>query len=234
MEFITYRCLLNIIFFREFIAFRTFHNLLNDSNLAIHCWLSALERTYKNEQKLPDTLFYQIDGSSINACNLTLGLCELMVAKRLTRFLPPTLNNMFSSILFNFLLIHFKYRKIVVTRLLVGHTHEDIDAIFAKIWKKCRGRCILSPQQYVQMILSAMNQRKIPCEVIDVFVTPDYKSYLSPYISNISKAFKKQWTSSNLFLRLMTFVKNALVKLNVKIVNGSLQVFLFLILLITQ
>ena len=89
MEFITYRCLLNIIFFREFIAFRTFHNLLNDSNLAIHCWLFALERTYKNEQKLPDTLFYQIDGASINACNLSLGLCELMVAKRLTRLLPP-------------------------------------------------------------------------------------------------------------------------------------------------
>ena len=82
----------------------------------------------------------------------------------------------------------------MVTRLLVGHTHEDIDAIFAKIWKKCQGRCILSPQQYVQMILSAMNQRKIPCEVIDVFVTPDYKSYLSPYISIISKAFKEQWT----------------------------------------
>jgi len=59
---------------------------MNDANLSIHCWLSALERTYEKEGKLPETLFYQVDGASTNACNLTLGICELMVAKRLTRY----------------------------------------------------------------------------------------------------------------------------------------------------
>jgi hypothetical protein len=49
----------------------------------------------------------------------------------------------------------FQNRKIVLTRLLVGHTHEDIDAIFGKIWKKCREQHILSPQQYMEMIIEA-------------------------------------------------------------------------------
>ena len=35
----------------------------------------------KKKGKLPETLFYQVDGASTNACNLTLGICELMVAK---------------------------------------------------------------------------------------------------------------------------------------------------------
>ena len=28
--------------------------------------------------------------------------------------------------------------QIVLTRLMVGHTHEDIDAKFAQVWKFCR------------------------------------------------------------------------------------------------
>jgi len=39
-------------------------------------------------------------------------------------------------------------RKIVLSRLLVGHTHEDIDAIFALIWKKLFPEQIYDPDQF--------------------------------------------------------------------------------------
>jgi hypothetical protein len=95
--------------------YRCFHNLSAGSNLANYCWLHSLEIEYKknmaathNAIGLPDTLYHQIDGGSENTAKATLALCELLVAKRLPR-------------------------KVVLSRLPVGHTHEDIDAVFGTI-----------------------------------------------------------------------------------------------------
>lgn len=35
-------------------------------------------------------------------------------------------------------------RKIVLTRLPTGHTHEDIDAVFGCIWRWLRAQCIIT------------------------------------------------------------------------------------------
>ena len=78
-----------------------------------------LDRHIKYFKKLPDTLFFQIDGGSENANVYILAICELIVIKRLTK-------------------------RIYLTRLPVGHTHEDIDAKFGYIWKKLRCVSILS------------------------------------------------------------------------------------------
>jgi hypothetical protein len=51
---------------------------------------------------------FQVDGGSENTAKAALAICELLVARRLTR-------------------------QVILSRLLVGHTHEDIDAIFAII-----------------------------------------------------------------------------------------------------
>ena len=83
---------------------------MHDSNLQLHCFLSNLESVYKKEgNKLPDTIFYQIDGGSENIDKRVFAVCKLLVAKWLTC-------------------------KVVLTRLPVGHTHEDIDARFGVLW----------------------------------------------------------------------------------------------------
>ena len=121
------------------------------------------------EGKVPDTFFYQVDGGSENANLLTLGMCELIVALGITK-------------------------RIVLTRLLVGHTHCDIDAIFGVIWKRVRDGTILTPQQWADAIQEALSASRVPVEIEDVFVLPDFKDFLGPYLLDISNCFKMENT----------------------------------------
>lgn len=95
------------------IFYRTFHNVSNCANLQIHTTLLALEKILRTEGRLPDTFYYQIDGGSENTAKAVIFLCELLVSKRLVK-------------------------KVVLSRLLVGHTHADSDADFARIWSNIR------------------------------------------------------------------------------------------------
>lgn len=63
--------------------------------------------------QLPPNLFYQIDGGSENIAKSVLYMCEFLIAKRV-------------------------FRKIVLSRLMVGHTHCDIDAVFGRLWLPLR------------------------------------------------------------------------------------------------
>ncbi len=62
-----------------------------------------------------------MDGGSENANKYIMCICELLVSMNVTK-------------------------KIVITRLPVGHTHEDIDSKFAKIWVGLRNKSVVSPQ----------------------------------------------------------------------------------------
>ena len=72
------------------------------TNTAIHCFLCSLEAVYLREGALPQTLYHQIDGGSENTSHAMMGICELLVSKRLCT-------------------------KLVLSRLLVGHTHEGMN-----------------------------------------------------------------------------------------------------------
>jgi len=141
---------------RILIGYRFFHNILAGANASIYCMLRTLERIKENEGKLPETFFYQVDGGAENANVVTLAMCELLVAKGIVK-------------------------KLVLTRLLVGHTHCDMDAIFGVIRKKFRDLTILTPQQYEEIILENFTDGKVPVLMEDIFVVPDYKAYLEPY-----------------------------------------------------
>jgi hypothetical protein len=52
---------------QSFTMYRTFANVNDDSNLAIHCILRQLEARIERFGKLPPTIFIQIDGGSENA-----------------------------------------------------------------------------------------------------------------------------------------------------------------------
>ena len=86
-----------------------------------------------------------------------LAICELLVAKRLTK-------------------------KLILTRLPKGHTHEDIDAVFGKIWKFLAGLAILTPQAYRRALENASKQRNVKVNIYDIFCVPDYKQYMKTHI----------------------------------------------------
>jgi hypothetical protein len=78
-------------------VYRAYHNVGGGANLAIHTLLLTLEEVVKNEGKLPDTVYLQIDGGPENIAQAMYALCEMLVAKGLTKH-------------------------IVLTRLIPGHT----------------------------------------------------------------------------------------------------------------
>jgi hypothetical protein len=79
--------------------YRNFANLSKGANLTIHCILKELEKFWVDNKRYPDEFYVQLDGGSENANNAVLGFLELIVARRLVR-------------------------KLIFTRLPVGHTHE--------------------------------------------------------------------------------------------------------------
>lgn len=116
---------------------------------------------------LPDTVYFQIDGGSENTAKAAIAICELLVARRVVK-------------------------KLVLSRLPPGHTHEDIDQLFSIIWRHIQRRFVHTPQQYKENIKIALGQQ---CEVHDIFVVPDYESFVRPFIDpKFSRYAKGEWT----------------------------------------
>jgi len=93
--------------------FRTFHTVQNSANLQIHTFLKTLDDVMQKERRLPDTIYLQTDGGSENTAKTVFYIAELLVAKRLVK-------------------------TVVLSRLMVGHTHCDIDAVFGRVWLRLR------------------------------------------------------------------------------------------------
>jgi len=99
-------------------------------------------------------------------------------------------------------------RQIVLTRLPVGHTHEDIDGRFGTLWNHFKNKPIWTPKAYakrcslsytldifvflllfiiINIGISAFRDGAETVKVIDVDVIPDYTAYLTgsidPYLS---------------------------------------------------
>ena len=102
----------------------------------------------------------QIDGGSENTAKNMLGICELLVAKGLTK-------------------------KIILIRLPGGHTTEDIDAVFGKLWKYIGDKCVMTPQAYKRALEFALLNRNVQVQVEDIFCVPNYKEYMKSYIDTL-------------------------------------------------
>lgn len=74
-------------------------------------------------------------------------------------------------------------RHIVLTRLLVGHTHEDIDAIFAIIWQHMKNNTAMTPQTYATLVAHACRNKASVVDVKDLWAVPDYQTYFTPFIN---------------------------------------------------
>jgi hypothetical protein len=155
--------------------YRTFHNTYNAANMQIHTLLLALEEAYMSKDGLPDVVFVQIDGGTENISKAMIAMCELLVARGIVK------------------------KRIILSRLMVGHTHEDIDGRFAKIWMRIRNAYVLTMNQYKSNIEAALSRDDMPCKVVDLMAIPDYDQYIRP---SIDKSFgryakrhgEKDWT----------------------------------------
>ncbi len=116
-----------------------------------------------------------MDGGSENTAKAALAVCELLVARRLTR-------------------------RVVLSRLLVGHTHEDIDAIFAIIWQFLKTRKVMTPQTYAKLLAMACKNKEKSVDVIDIWTVPDYQSYFEKFInSDLGSYAKGKWSQLQIF-----------------------------------
>jgi hypothetical protein len=130
-----------------FTIYRSFPKVDADSDFTIYCLLRELERWCDNNyDNYPQTWYIQVDGGSENANKYVLAALEFLVIKRVVQ-------------------------EIVLTRLPVGHTHEDIDAFFGTIATWFQRHIIQTPQAYQQQIEEAFNgaDSKLKCKVEDVF-----------------------------------------------------------------
>ena len=76
---------------------------------------------------------------------------------------------------------------------MVGHTHEDIDARFAKIWMHVRSAYVLCMSQYKRAIQQAVGKDVLPCAVKDIFAVPDYYTkFITPHIDKKFRRYAKR------------------------------------------
>ena len=117
--------------------YRLFPHVKGGANLACEVLLHEIERRLdyclENDLPFPRYLFLQIDGGSENTSKVFYALCEHLVQTGV-------------------------FDKIEAARLPVGHTHEDIDAMFGVLWRAAQGKTIITPQQWESMALSAFKQ----------------------------------------------------------------------------
>ena len=132
--------------------------------------LCYLYRCVANGGVLPEVLYLQVDGESDNANMYMLAICELLV-------------------------IRGGVREVHLSRLPVGHTHEDIDSVFSRIWTKVRDRAVITPQDYEAMLHTCIKDREAKHNVVDLYCIPDYKTFLDKHIDGkFGRCFKEQWT----------------------------------------
>ena len=117
--------------------YRLFPHVKSGANIACEVLLHEIERRMDhciaNNLPFPRHLFLQIDGGPENTSKTFYALCEYLVRMGV-------------------------FDRVEAARLPVGHTHEDIDAMFGVLWRAAQGKTIISPQQWKKMAIAAFNQ----------------------------------------------------------------------------
>ena len=88
------------------------------------CEIEArLQHCFDNDLEMPSILFLQVDGGCENTSHTFHALCEQLVRDGV-------------------------FKEIHVNRLPVGHTHEDIDALFGVLWRGLQNKTLMTPQEW--------------------------------------------------------------------------------------
>jgi hypothetical protein len=114
--------------------YRSYSHIKTGTNLACEVVLREIDARMdyckENNKPFPKCLLLQVDGGPENASKTFYALCEHLVREGI-------------------------FERVDVSRLPVGHTHEDIDAMFGILWRACQGKTIMSPAKWKQIALGA-------------------------------------------------------------------------------
>jgi hypothetical protein len=114
--------------------YRTFPHVKNGGNLAMTCLLdeiiSRAKYCRKHNLDFPSILLLQVDGGPENTSKAFFAFLELLLRLNI-------------------------FDEIYVNRLPVGHTHEDIDALFGVLWNHLKFQPVYTPQHYEILLLEA-------------------------------------------------------------------------------
>ena len=83
-----------------------------------------------------------------------------------------------------------------LTRLPVGHTHEDIDAQFGHIWTWFRSTPCLSLDQYREGIEECFRTSVVKLTLKDIYVIPNYFEFIA---DDIERWAKKELTVHQIY-----------------------------------
>ena len=89
--------------------------------------------------------------------------------------------------------------EIYLTRLPVGHTHEDIDAMFGHIWTWFRTNPCLTLEQYKYGVELCFADKTTKVEVKDVYVIPNYFHFLKGHFDNVGRWAKLELTTHQFY-----------------------------------
>ena len=78
------------------------------------------------------------------------------------------------------------FDKVVLSRLEVDNTYEDIDANFSLIWKKAQLAHIVTLSQYNALACSATSTNDVRSNITDLYAVPDYSFTL---LQRVDKKF---------------------------------------------
>ena len=184
-------------------------NVSTGASYTIHCILSELRKLYlKNKQKRLKKIYIEIDGASDNVAKAVVAAIEHLVFKE---FCP----------------------NIILARLPVGHTHEDIDSRFGKIWTFVRNRHVYTFDGFCSIIREAFaNDDHV--SVQPVFAILNYKEYYDQFIDENLKALYSKMENTQLYFKvqpvretdLQDSASNLLVRTNYRKCGQDYTVFL--------
>ena len=85
-------------------------------------------------------------------------------------------------------------KKIILTRLPVGHTHDDMDAIFGLLWKWMSGRIIETIDKFKEGVKESFSHHnsKLKAKVVFVDLVPNYQSFFAGSIDPLLGKYTKE------------------------------------------
>ncbi|CAH3027411.1 unnamed protein product, partial [Porites evermanni] len=129
-----------------------------DANPTINCLISVFRHLRRTKIRLPPTLYLQLDNCYRDCKNIhILGFCALLVKAGV-------------------------FRKVRLSYLMVGHTHEDIDQMFSRISVALARTNAVTLDDLIQVIRGAYNPTPITCSVENIY---DVKTWLRPFVPSL-------------------------------------------------
>jgi hypothetical protein len=129
--------------------------------------ISTLHRTLQQLEYIPPVLYLQLDGASQNKCDTMMAYCDWLVSTEI-------------------------FRKVKLSFLHVGHTHEDIDQQFSVVARFLKRKSVWTPHQLFECVECALKPSKyhednnlLPSTLVSWHhVNWDVSRWLAPHIDS--------------------------------------------------